>query len=158
MSPISLFVQSFLTAYDLAERAENLRDHLDPQYSILGRMTYFICLNNAGKLKTLLQKHDFSWKINDPFPFSISLHRQFLKTPEAHRNGPHLWPQVTTLLRCAAFLNRQECLKLLKGKKANMVSLSFSSHVLCDPFVISLHRQTKMPISLPTRGAAPPQS
>jgi hypothetical protein len=145
------------TAYDIAARTgkETIMRHLDPQYSRLGRMTYFICLNDVEKLASLL---DIDERIDDSFPFSISLHRQFLKTPEAHGNGPHLWPQVTTLLRCAAFLNRQECLKLLKGKKANMVSLSFSSHVLCDPFVISLHRQTKMPISLPTRGAAPPQS
>jgi hypothetical protein len=87
-------------------------------------MTYFICLNDAGKLKTLLQKDDFSRKINDPLPFSISLHRQFLKTLEAHRNGPQLWPQVTTLLRCASFLDRMECLKLLKEKGANMVRIS----------------------------------
>jgi hypothetical protein len=89
-------------------------------------MATTICLNDLEKFIFLLQKRDFGKRINDHFPFSISLHQQFLGTPEAHDNGSHLWLEVTTLLRCAAFLNRVDCLVVLKDKGANMVSVLLS--------------------------------
>ena len=85
-------------------------------------MVTSLCLNDLGKFKELLQKRDFARKINDPFPFLVSVHQQFLGTPEAHDNGSPLWSEVTTLLRCAAFLNRVDFLWELKAKGANMVS------------------------------------
>jgi hypothetical protein len=120
----SLF-QDSCTAYDRAEDAKNdiIKNLLDPQFSRLGLMTTTICLNDLEKLTLLLQKRDIGKRINDHFPFSISLHQQFLGTPEAHDNGSHLWSEVTTLLRCAAFLNRVDCLIVLKDKGANMVSV-----------------------------------
>jgi hypothetical protein len=120
----SLF-QDSCTAYDRAEDAKNnlIKNLLDPQFSRLGLMATTICLNDIEKFIFLLQKRDFGKRINDRFPFSISLHQQFLGTPEAHDNGSHLWSEVTTLLRCAAFLNRVDCLVVLKDKGANMVSV-----------------------------------
>jgi hypothetical protein len=117
--------QDSSTAYDLAEDFKNdlIKNLLDPQFSRLGLMTTTICLNDLEKLTLLLQKRDIGKRINDHFPFSISLHQQFLGTPEAHDNGSHLWSEVTTLLRCAAFLNRVDCLIVLKDKGANMVSV-----------------------------------
>jgi hypothetical protein len=85
-------------------------------------MTAAICLNDMERLKFFLELRHFAKKINDSFPFSVSLHHQFINTPEANDNGAEHWPQVTTLLRCAAFLNRVDCLLQLKNKGANMVS------------------------------------
>jgi hypothetical protein len=85
-------------------------------------MTAAICLNDLEKLIFFLQLRHFAKKINDSFPFSVSLHDQFINTPEANDNSAEHWPQVTTLLRCAAFLNRVDCPWELKNKGANMVS------------------------------------
>jgi hypothetical protein len=52
----------------------------------------------------------------------VNLHHQFIDTPEANDNGAEHWPQVTTLLRCGAFLNRVDCLLQPKDMGANMVS------------------------------------
>jgi hypothetical protein len=94
---------------------------LDSQHSRLGMMTTLICRDDVAQLKLVLQKRDFKRKINDLFPFNIAYHREFLQTPDAHQNDPQLLADVTTLLRCAAYLNRENCLRVLKDNGADMV-------------------------------------
>jgi hypothetical protein len=96
---------------------------LDPQYSRLGAMVAAICANNLVGLKSLLQRDKHRKMINDPLPFVITEHKIFSALAEVDKNDQRI-SEIRSLLGCAAYLNRLDCLKLLKKFGGVLVRVS----------------------------------
>jgi hypothetical protein len=102
---------------------------LDPQFSRLGALVSAICANDLALLEFLLEKmktRNRIRKINHPLPFSVTRHRIFSRLAEVDATDQRLF-EIQNVLGCAAYLNREGCLRLLQEFGAKLVRQSFLS-------------------------------